>query len=211
MNASSDVADSPAPKRRSGLRWALALFVVAVVTVPTTLYLVTARDLERARGALELQVLASRLGAAAIQSEYGQTAEALQIVSGVFDGITNHGIELGSLPENYAAVLGSRDDVVAQLARGEATVTDRLVELFFLLQLPVDTELDSRFIIPATDSGFGMMPPARVRGPSDSAAETRTATPTGALPGDSIAPGNAAVPDSAGPRRDTTQTSRPQG
>ena len=121
------------------MRWALALFVVAVVTVPTTLYLVTARDLERARGALELQVLASRLGAAAIQSEYGQSAEALQIVSGVFDGITNHGIELGSLPENYAAVLGSRDDVVAQLARGEATVTDRLVELFFLLQLPVDT------------------------------------------------------------------------
>lgn len=118
--------------------------------------------LDRAQGALELQVLTSRLGVAALEAEYGNFEEARQVVSGVFDGIQNHGIEHGSLPENFEEVLSARDAIITALAREEGDVRDRLVALFFRLQVPIDTRLDPEFIIPASDSGIGMEPPRRV-------------------------------------------------
>lgn len=120
-----------------------------------------ANELAGAQGALELQVLASRLGAAAIEAEYENYAAASELASGVFDGVVNFGIERSELPENYARVLGARDEVIVGLAQNRPEVTARLVELFFLLQLPAETELDSRYIIPATGSGLGMVPPIR--------------------------------------------------
>ena len=118
-------------------------------------------NLSSTQGALQLQVLTSRLGAAALEAEYGNFEEAREIMSGVFDGIQNYGIERGSLPENFAQVLGTRDQVITALAREDARVRERLVELFFRLQIPVDTELSPEHIIPAADSGIGMEPPTR--------------------------------------------------
>lgn len=153
---------TPTPRNRGrGLVWTLLVLVLVTIGLSGLMVMRSSRDLARAQGALELQVLTSRLGAAAIQAEYGQFGEALDLVSGVYDGIVNYGIEQGSLPENYATVLATRDAVVVALAKSDPVVKERLVDLFFLLQLPVDTELDSRYIIPATDSGLGMAPPHR--------------------------------------------------
>mgnify|MGYP001812657559 FL=1 len=137
-------------------------------------------ELARAGGTLELQVLVSRLGAAAIQAEYGRYDEARQSATAAFDGIVNHGIEQGALPENYDTVLRARDEVMLGLAQGRPEVTERLVDLFFLLQLPVDTELDSKYIIPATDSGVGMVPPRRM--PPSASPDTLVTVPD-TLPG----------------------------
>lgn len=128
-------------------------------------------ELDRAQSALELQVLTSRLGVAALEAEYGNFEEARQVVSGVFDGIQNHGIEHGSLPENFEEVLSARDAIITSLAREEGDVRDRLVALFFRLQVPIDTRLDPEFIIPASDSGIGMEPPRRAA-PDSPAVET---------------------------------------
>lgn len=140
-------------------------------------------DRERAEDALSLQVLASRLGAVAILAQYGDYDEARNAASGVFDGIRNYGIQAGALPENYVTVLGARDSVMMALDRRDPEVRGRLVDLFFLLQLPVDTELDPASIIPATDSGSGITSPHR-RGP---AADTTAFTPgEGARPEEEI-------------------------
>ncbi len=114
---------------------------------------------QRAEAALALQVLASRLGAVAILTQYGDFEEARSVASGVFDGIRNHGIQAGALPENYVTVLEARDSVMVSLDRRDAGVKGHLVDLFFLLQLPVDTKLDPGSIIPATDSGAGIASP----------------------------------------------------
>ncbi len=158
----ADAVQAPEKKKGRGLAWSTLVLVLVGIGVAAAMIARASNDLAKARGTLELQVLTSRLGAAAIDAEYGQYEQALSIMSGVYDGIVNYGIEHGSLPENYATVLATRDDVVVALSRSDPAVTEQLVRLFFLLQLPVDTELDSRYIIPATDSGFGMTPPTRV-------------------------------------------------
>lgn len=118
-------------------------------------------DRQRTEDALSLQVLASRLGAVVILAQYEDYREARDVASGVFDGIRNHGIQEGALPENYVTVLEARDSVMMALDRRDPEVRDYLVDLFFLLQLPVDTELDPGSIIPATDSGAGIISPHR--------------------------------------------------
>lgn len=125
-------------------------------------------DRARAEAALSLQVLASRLGAVAILAQYDDYQEARDVASGVFDGIRNHGIQSGSLPENYVTVLETRDSVMMMLDRQDPQVQGRLVDLFFLLQLPVDTKLDPGSIIPATDSGAGITSPYRRAPAADS-------------------------------------------
>jgi hypothetical protein len=128
----------------------------------------TNRTLERTQSALKLQVLTGRLGIAALEAEYGNYENARGVVSGVFDGIRNYGIEHGSLPENYAAVPDTRDHIVTALARSEPAVREELTALFFRLQIPVDTKLDPRYILPAADSGVGLEPPRRVAPITDS-------------------------------------------
>lgn len=118
-------------------------------------------DRQRTEDALSLQVLASRLGAVAILAQYEDYHEARDVASGVFDGIRNYGIQEGALPENYVTVLEARDSVMLALDRRDPEVRGHLVDLFFLLQLPVDTELDPGSIIPATDSGAGIISPHR--------------------------------------------------
>lgn len=138
-------------------------------------------DRRSAETALSLQVLASRLGAVAILAQYGDYEEARSVATGVFDGIRNFGIREGVIPENYVTVLEARDSVMRALDREDPAVRGRLVDLFFLLQLPVDTELDPGSIIPATDSGAGITPPARDTSPVDTLPFTR---------GDEVPPGS---------------------
>lgn len=119
------------------------------------------QELAKVQGTLQLQVLTSRLGVVALEVEYGNYGRAREVASSVFDGIQNYGIAHGSLPENYAEVLEARDDVIVALAREDPMIRDRLVGLFFRLQIPVDTRLDPAYIVPAADSGVGMEPPTR--------------------------------------------------
>lgn len=123
--------------------------------------------------------VSARTGVIAILAQYGDYAEARGVASGVFDGIRNHGIQAGALPENSVTVLEARDSVMMALDRRDPAVRGRLVDLFFLLQLPVDTELDPRSIIPATDSGSGITSPHRRSPPADTTAfDPVRATPT---------------------------------
>jgi hypothetical protein len=184
---------SEVPERRWGAKGTLALVgLVVVLLVGAWLYLrmrSSDRMLEQTQSALKLQVLTSRLGIATLEAEYGNYENALTVVSGVFDGIRNYGIEHGSLPENYAAVLNSRDRIVTALARSEPAVRDELTALFFRLQIPVDTKLDPRYIIPAADSGVGLEPPRRLAPATDS---TSARSDTSSKPGDRLG----APPDS---------------
>lgn len=173
-------------KKKAGARTGfIALLAAVLLAVGVWGYLEWRGEVdgrERTEDALSLQVLASRLGAVAILAQYGDYDEARKVASGVFDGIRNYGIQEGVLPENYVTVLEARDAVMMALDREDPAVRGRLVDLFFLLQLPVDTELDPSAIIPATDSGSGITSPHR-RGP---AADTtgRTSPPdTSASPG----------------------------
>lgn len=165
--------DTEAPVRAEGVGKNLAMILLLLILVGAGWawwqMRTATEDLYRTEGALQLQVLTSRLGAAALEAEYGNFDTARDVVSGVYDGIQNYGIEQGSLPENFAEVLRTRDQVITALARGESGVADRLVGLFFRLQIPVDTELDPAFIIPAADSGIGMEPPTRQRPGADTA------------------------------------------
>lgn len=153
------------PPRRKGVGKTLSIILLLAVAIGAGWawwqMRTGAQELSDTEGALQLQVLTSRLGAAALQAEYGDYDTAREVMSGVYDGIQNYGIEQGSLPENFAQVLTTRDRVITALARGEPQVADRLTELFFRLQIPADTELDPRHIIPASDSGIGMEPPTR--------------------------------------------------
>lgn len=151
--------DSKKGRARAGL---IALLAVALLAVGIWGYLEWRGQvihLQRTEDALSLQVLASRLGAVAILAQYEDYAEARNVAAGVFDGIRNHGIQEGSLPENYVTVLEARDSVMMALDREDPEVRGRLVDLFFLLQLPVDTELDPGSIIPATGAGSGITSP----------------------------------------------------
>ncbi|MEO8089367.1 MAG: hypothetical protein ABI703_03620 [Gemmatimonadales bacterium] len=163
---------SEASADRTGGRRILALVVLIVVLgLGGWAYLRVRsanRTLERTQSALKLQVLTGRLGIAALEAEYGNYENARGVVSGVFDGIRNYGIEHGSLPENYATVLSTRDHIITALARAEPGVREELTTLFFRLQIPVDTKLDPRYIIPAADSGVGLEPPRRVAPTTDS-------------------------------------------
>jgi len=120
------------------------------------------RALERTENALQLQVLASRFGMAAFEAQYGDYEAARKFASQAFDGIANYGIERGALRQDYADVLATRDDVIAMLATRRAEASERLMTLFFNLQIPVETELDPSRILPAADSGLGLDPPGRV-------------------------------------------------
>lgn len=120
-----------------------------------------ARALTRTESALQMQVLASRFGLAAFEAEYGDFAAARKFASQAFDGIANYGIERGALRQDYADVLATRDDVIAMLATRRAEASERLMTLFFGLQIPVETELDPSRILPAADSGLGLDPPRR--------------------------------------------------
>lgn len=163
--------------RQSGARTGfIAVLAVALLAVGAWGYLEwrgQVTDRERAENALQLQVLASRLGAVAILVQYDEYGEARTVASGVFDGIRNYGIQEGALPENYVTVLEARDSVMLALDQQDPEVRGHLVDLFFRLQLPVDTELDPAAIIPATDSGSGITSPQR-RAP---AADTAPVTP----------------------------------
>jgi hypothetical protein len=128
-----------------------------------------ARALERTETALQLQVLASRFGMAAFEAEYGDFETARRFASQAFDGIANYGIERGALRQDYADVLATRDDIIAMLATRQAPVAERLMTLFFDLQIPVETELDPSRILPAADSGLGLDPPRRNVLPAGSA------------------------------------------
>jgi len=159
------MSEDTSRSRQSGARTGF-LAVLAVVLLGTGLwgYLEwsgTNSERQRAETALSLQVLASRLGAVALLAQYEDYEEARSVAAGVFDGIRNFGIQQGALPENYVTVLEARDSVMRDLDREDPAVKGRLVDLFFLLQLPVDTELDPGSIIPATDSGSGITPPQR--------------------------------------------------
>jgi len=158
-------AQGATARRSGGGRRAFVIFLLVVLVAGGgwIYWTISQRGeaLDRAQSALELQVLTSRLGVAALEAEYGNYEEARQVVSGVFDGIQNHGIEHGFLPENFEDVLSDRDAIITALAREESDVRDRLVALFFRLQVPIDTRLDPDFIIPASDSGIGMEPPRR--------------------------------------------------
>ena len=153
-----------ASRRVSAPVWSL-LVLAGVLLIFGVWYYVDRRAMSQARedaeDALRLQVLASRLGAATIMAEYGDYTQARAVMSGVFDGIRNYGIEEGALPENYATVLNARDSVILSLDRRSPAVASYLVDLFFRLQLPIETGLDPRHIIPATDSGTGIAPPRR--------------------------------------------------
>lgn len=124
-------------------------------------YRSAARALERTESALQLQVLASRFGLAAFEVEYGNYEAARRFASQAFDGIANYGIEEGALRQDYADVLATRDDIIAMLATRQARAAERLMTLFFSLQIPVETELDPSRILPAADSGLGLEPPGR--------------------------------------------------
>lgn len=137
---------------------------------------------QRTEDALSLQVLASRLGAVAILAQYDDYDEARNVASGVFDGIRNYGIQEGALPENYVTVLEARDAVMMALDRRDPAVRGRLVDLFFLLQLPVDTELDPSAIIPATGSGSGITSPHR-RAPAVDTTDRPSPPDTSVSPG----------------------------
>lgn len=159
--------------RRSGARTGfIAVLAVALIAVGVWGYLEwrgEVVDRQRAEDALSLQVLASRLGAVAILAQYDEYDEARNVASGMFDGIRNYGIQEGVLPQNYVTVLEARDPVMMALDRRDPDVRGRLVDLFFLLQLPVDTELDPSSIIPATDSGSGITSPHRRAPAADTA------------------------------------------
>lgn len=172
-----------APARSGSGRMMLVLLVLVVaLAAGTWLYLrmrSNDRTLQQTQSALKLQVLTSRLGIAAIEAEYGNYDGARSVVSGVFDGIRNYGIERGSLPENYATVLSARDRVITALARSDSSAREDLIALFFLLQIPVDTKLDPRYIIPAADSGVGLEPPRRRTVPPTDSASPQS----GSMPG----------------------------
>lgn len=146
---------------RTGFIAALAVLLLAVAAWGYLEWRGEVADQQRTEDALSLQVLASRLGAVAILAQYEDYREARDVASGVFDGIRNYGIQMGALPENYVTVLEARDSVMLALDRRDPEVRGHLVDLFFLLQLPVDTELDPGSIIPATDSGAGIISPHR--------------------------------------------------
>ncbi len=171
---------APAPSGRGRMMLALLVLVIALAA-GTWLYVrmrSNDRTLQQTQSALKLQVLTSRLGIAAIEAEYGNYDSARSVVSGVFDGIRNYGIERGSLPENYATVLGARDRIITALARSDPGAREELIALFFLLQIPVDTKLDPRYIIPAADSGVGLEPPwKRTVPPTDSTPPRSDSTP----------------------------------
>ncbi len=171
-----------APPRSGGTRTILALVALVVVLVigAWVFFRMRANDrtLQQTQSALKLQVLTSRLGIGALEAEYGNYDNARSVVSGVFDGIRNYGIERGSLPENFATVLAARDRIITALARSDPSAQDELTALFFRLQIPVETKLDPRYIIPAADSGVGLEPP-RKKGspPADSTAHRSDSTP----------------------------------
>jgi hypothetical protein len=179
----------PTGSRRTAAskRWLLPGIVLVSVALAAVWALSQQRSaahaLERTESALQLQVLASRLGMAAFEAEYGDYDAARAFASQAFDGIANYGIEEGALRQDYADVLASRDDVIAMLATRQAGAAERLMTLFFSLQIPVDTELDPTYILPAADSGLGLEPPRRsvhAAGPPDSAAGPDTLRgPTG--------------------------------
>lgn len=153
--------DSKQVRARTGLIAGLAVALLAMGVWGYLEWRGQVIDRQRTEDALSLQVLASRFGAVAILAQYDDYDEARSVASGVFDGIRNHGIQEGALPENYVTVLEARDSVMRALDREDPEVRGHLVDLFFLLQLPVDTELDPSSIIPATDSGSGITSPHR--------------------------------------------------
>jgi hypothetical protein len=170
------------PRRADGRKgWWLTGIVLLVAAIAAVWAFAqqrsAARALARTESALQLQVLASRLGMAAFEAEYGDYDAARTFASEAFDGIANYGIEEGRLRQDYADVLGSRDDVIAMLATRRPEASERLMTLFFSLQIPVDTELDPTHILPAADSGLGLAPPRRTvppAGTADSAARAGT-------------------------------------
>jgi hypothetical protein len=168
--------------KQSGVRTGLiALMAAVLLVVGVWGYLEWRGQVihrQRTENALSLQVLASRLGAVAILAQYDYYDEARNVASGVFDGIRNYGIQEGALPENYVTVLVARDSVMMALDRQDPEVRGRLVDLFFLLQLPVDTKLDPGSIMPATDSGSGITSPHR-RAPAADTAPGVTSGPSG--------------------------------
>ncbi len=211
------VSTSAAPARRVGGGWILplVLLVAALVAVGWS-YLqarASAQARERAENALQLQVLASRLGVAAFEAEYGDFEAALAAASEAFEGIGNYGIEHGVLPQDYAEALRRRDDVIARLARGEVGAAEDLMTLFFGLQVPVDVDLDPDRIIPAADSGLGLEPPRRgepAQPLEQPAATVDSARPgaAGAVPPRPARPdtvGSAGAPASRGTPRDTVR------
>lgn len=167
------MSQQPEDSKQSGARTGfIALLAVVVLAVGVWGYLGRRElimDRQRTEDALSLQVLASRLGAVAILAQYDHYEEARNVASGVFDGIRNYGIQEGTLPENYVTVLEARDSVMMALDRQDPEVQQSLVDLFFLLQLPVDTELDRSSIIPATGSGAGIAAPHRRSPATDTA------------------------------------------
>lgn len=187
-----------APDRRAGSSprlgkhaWWIAGVVLVIAGIAATWAFTeqraAARALERTENTLQLQVLASRLGMAAFTAEYGDYETARRFTSQAFDGFANHAIEEGTLRQEYADVLASRDDVIAMLATRRAEVVERLMTLFFRLQIPVDPELDPSRILPAADSGLGFDPPRRAvsgRGATDSA--VRVDTTNNAARGDTL-------------------------
>lgn len=146
-------------------RWVLPGILLLAVALAAVWAFVerrsAARALERTENALQLQVLASRFGLAAFEAEYADYGTARRFASQAFDGIANYGIERGALRQDYADVLATRDDVIAMLATRQAEAAERLMTLFYRLQIPVETELDPSRILPAADSGLGLDPPRR--------------------------------------------------
>ncbi len=171
MTPGAPSTEDPGPRsggsrRAAGTkRWLLPGIVVVAVALAAVWAFwqqrSAARALERTESALQLQVLASRFGLAAFEVEYGDYDAARRFASQAFDGIANYAIEEGALRQDYADVLASRDDLIAMLATGRAGAAERLMTLFFSLQIPVETELDPTHILPAADSGLGLEPPRR--------------------------------------------------
>lgn len=199
MDNESEIESSTGSVARNVLIGLLVLALVGAGVLAVMLNS-TNDELERTKSALELQSVTSRLGAAAIHAEHGQYADAQSLMSGVYDAIRNHGIRRGILPENYERVLRTRDEVIVALSREIPDVTERLVSAFFLLQLPIDTELSSEYILPATDSGAGMTPPRRVPAGQDSSTGSGFESDTIPVPTDrpGSRPDSAVRPDTVG-------------